>query len=630
MEQIIKNRYKVIRSIGSGGMSEVFLAHDELLDRDVAVKRLRDQFVSDKMLLKQFNREAKSAARLVHPNIIGIYDVIDDGNDQYIVMEYVNGKTLKDILNEYQMDPKAAMQITMQLADALQRAHDNNIVHCDIKPQNILIGSDMIPKIADFGIAKMVSGQTMVYSNSVMGSVHYISPEQASGGQVTAASDIYSLGIVLYEMLTGEVPFDGDTPVAVAMMQVDKPLPLLSERMQSVPKGLQNVVDLMTAKKPANRYKKAKDVVRALRDILEEDVDAVDEDEMENTLMMEPVKSGSSKGKIFAVSLNKAAVAAKAKDWQEQVKYYIQNFKWSFDSIVVALTVAVCCISFIAHLFFENDNAMTTIPNVVSMQVEEAKGSLLTKDYEVVLQEESSMEVEAGKVIRQSPLAGEKRRRGSTVKLVYSVGAEKHVMPDLIDMSLVKAQTTLDELGMKVGTVEHKYNSGYRIGAVIEQEPKAGEKTDESVAVKLVINEGDKELPNLVGMQVSEAERTLRQMGLRVGEIRRVNSMDIKGTVTATYPEAGLKLPGYYPVRLTVSDGADSSVVGARFEYVVPGSSSEKHRIQIYRVDKKGRNLIYTSTDNGGKIIRQTIGGDSGRVSIVVYCDGQQVQESNF
>ncbi|MBQ0107847.1 MAG: Stk1 family PASTA domain-containing Ser/Thr kinase, partial [Phascolarctobacterium sp.] len=447
MEQIIKNRYKVIRSIGSGGMSEVFLAHDELLDRDVAVKRLRDQFVSDKMLLKQFNREAKSAARLVHPNIIGIYDVIDDGNDQYIVMEYVNGKTLKDILNEYQMDPKAAMQITMQLADALQRAHDNNIVHCDIKPQNILIGSDMIPKIADFGIAKMVSGQTMVYSNSVMGSVHYISPEQASGSQVTAASDIYSLGIVLYEMLTGEVPFDGDTPVAVAMMQVDKPLPSLSERMQSVPKGLQNVVDLMTAKKPANRYKKAKDVARALRDILEEDVDAVDEDEMENTLMMEPVKSGSSKGKIFAVSLNKAAVAAKAKDWQEQVKYYIQNFKWSFDSIVVALTVAVCCISFIAHLFFENDNAMTTIPNVVSMQVEEAKGTLMVKDYEVVLQEESSMEVEAGKVIRQSPLAGEKRRRGSTVKLVYSVGAEKHVMPDLIDMSLVKAQTTLDELG---------------------------------------------------------------------------------------------------------------------------------------------------------------------------------------
>lgn len=630
MEQIIKNRYKVIRSIGSGGMSEVFLAHDELLDRDVAVKRLRDQFVTDKALLTQFNREAKSAARLVHPNIIGIYDVIDDGKDQYIVMEYVEGQTLKDILAEYQIDTKAAMQITMQLAEALQRAHDNKVVHCDIKPQNILIGNDMVPKIADFGIAKMVSGQTMVYSKNVMGSVYYISPEQASGETVTAASDIYSLGIVLYEMLTGEVPFKGNTPVSVAMMQVEKPLPALSEHMEFVPKGLQTVLDLMTAKKPGNRYAHAKDVAVALQKILDADAAGTARDDaMGNTLVMAPVPQGG-KGKIFAVSLNKEAMAAKAKNWQEAVELYFKNFQWNFDNSVIVLTLVVCFISLLAHIFFKTDNAMVEVPDVVTMQVEEAQNMLKGRNYEVVLQEESSAEVEVGKVIRQVPKAGEKRRHGSTVKVVFSVGAEKHIMPDLEDMSLVKAQTTLDELGMKVGTVEHKYNSGYRIGVVIEQDPKPGEKTDETVAVKLVINEGDIQLPSLVGMQVGEAERLLRQMGLRVGEIRRVNSMDIKGTVTATYPESGMKLPGYYPVRLTVSDGADSSVVGAKFEYEVPGPNTEAHRIQIYRVDKKGRNLIYSSTDNGGKVIRQTIGGAGGSVTIVVYCDGKQVQESSF
>ena len=197
-------------------------------------------------------------------------------------------------------------------------------------------------------------------------------------------------------------------------------------------------------------------------------------------------------------------------------------------------------------------------------------------------------------------------------------------------MSLVKAQQILDELGMKVGKTERKYNRQYRIGVIIEQKPKAGEKTNENVPVDLVINEGDKQLPDLVGKQLSEVERMIRQMGLRVGEVRRVNSMDIKGTVTATYPEAGAMLPGYYPVRLTVSDGPDGSVMGAHFEYIVPGTADEKHRIQIYKVDKRGRNLIYSNIDEGGKVIKQTIDTGGLRASIIVYCDGKQVQEDKF
>lgn len=628
MEKIIKERYKIICSIGTGGMSEVFLAHDEVLGRDVAIKRLRDQFVSDKNLLAQFNKEAKSAAQLVHPNIIGIYDVIDNEKDQYIVMEYVDGRTLKQLLENYKIEPKAAIQIVMQLADALEHAHSHNIIHCDIKPQNILMNDKMMPKIADFGIAKMVSGQTLVFNNNVMGSVHYISPEQVSGDKVTFASDIYSLGVVLFEMLTGEVPFKGDTPVAVAMMQMEKEPPRLTEFLQEIPKGLQEVLDKMMAKRSENRYASAEELYNDLDKILSEEfVETNKPDGMNGeTIIMTPVKAEGTKGKIISLSVDKEAMARKAKGWKNKLK----NHKFTFNEYVIILTVFVCFVSLMAHFFFKRSNAMKEIPNVVNMRIEEAQKYLRQRDYKIEFQEENTAEDMAGIVLRQIPEAGEQRRRGSTVKLIFSVGAQKHTMPDLIDMSLVKAQQTLEEIGIQVGNVERKYNNGYRIGAVIAQEPKAGEKVGEGSLVNLVINEGTKKLPDLVGKNLNEAERTLQQMGLRVGEIRRVNSLDPKNTVISTYPEAGIMLPSYYPVSITISDGTDKSVVGAVFEYVVPGENTEKHRVQIYKIDKKGRNLIYSSIEMGGKVIRQMVDNGGKQISVVVYCDGKQVQETKF
>jgi len=632
MEKIIKQRYRILKPIGSGGMSEVFLAHDEVLDRNVAVKRLRDQFTSDKELLKQFKREAKSAARLVHPNIIGIYDVIRDESGQYIVMEYVEGDTLKDVMKNYKIEPKAALQITMQLASALQQAHSRNIIHCDIKPQNILMCENMTPKIADFGIAKMVSGQTMVFNGNVMGSVHYISPEQANGEQVTFASDIYSLGIVLYEMLTGKVPFQGETPMSVAMMQVEKPLPKLSESMDNVPAAVQTVLDKMTAKKPANRYASAKDLCDDLDNLLKNGI--VDTAEAEegmdgSTIIMAPVKPGEKK-KIIALSVDKEAMARTAKDWQEALVYRIKNFRITFNSAVVILTVFVCFVSLCAHFYFRFENLMVEVPQVVNMQVKDAEAKLKAEAYQVEFRQETSADVATGVVLRQIPEAGAKRRKGSTVKIVISQGAEQHTMPDLIGMSLIKAEQTLDEIGMKIGKIERRYNNSYKIGAITEQEPRGGEKTSEGVLVNIVLNEGTKKIPELVGKQLSEAERLVRQLGLRVGEIRRVNSFEPKGTVIASYPETGTMLPNYYPVQLTVSSGAEKAVERIMFEYVIPGPSTERHRVQVYKIDYKGRNLIYNGVDAGGKLIRQPIDGDGQRVTVVVYCDGRQVQERTF
>lgn len=629
MEKIIKERYKIIRSIGAGGMSEVFLAHDELLDRNVAIKRLRDQFVNDKALLTQFNREAKSAAQLVHPNIISIFDVIDDGADQYIVMEYVEGKSLKEILRNYKIEPKAAVQIAYQLADALQHAHSHNIIHCDIKSHNILVSEKMVPKIADFGIAKMVSEQTMVFTGNVMGSVHYISPEQASGSGVTAASDIYSLGVVMFEMLTGHVPFEGDTPIAVAMMQVEKEPPRLSKYLDKVPAGLQEILDNCLAKSPKNRYLSAKALCEDLDKVLaNEPVEEKMADGMNGeTIIMAPVQAEGKKGKIISVSVDKEAMANKAKSWKDKLKKH----KYSFNNWVIIVTIVVCFISMLAHFILKRDNAMTIVPDVTKMRVEEAQRYLEVRSYKVKLQEETTTDDQAGIVLRQIPGGGEQRRHGSTIRLIFSVGAQKHTMPDLIDMSLIKAQQTLEEIGVKVGKVERKYNNGYRIGAVIAQDPRPGEKVGEGAEVNLVVNEGTKQLPDLIGKQLNEAERVLRSMGLRVGEIRRVNSLERKNAVISTYPEAGIMLPSYYPVSITISNGTDSSVVGAVFEYTVPGMESEKHRVQIYKVDKKGRNLIYSSIESGGKYIKQIIDNSSGdKVSVIVYCDGKQVQETNF
>ena len=265
---ILKQRYKILRHIGSGGMAEVYLAEDLLLNRQVAIKILRGQFNDDKTLLNQFKHEAQSAARLSSPSIINIFDVCEEEGKSFIVMEYVEGKTLKDLLEEKgRLSPYKAVCIAEDIAAGLSHAHRRNIIHCDIKPHNILITENMHPKIADFGIARMISNMTMVYTNSVIGSVHYLSPEQASGKPVTAQSDIYSLGIVLYEMLTGHVPFDGNTAVAVAMMHVEKTPPPLSTYVEGLPVCLQHVIDKALAKDLTKRYASAEEMRQDLNSI---------------------------------------------------------------------------------------------------------------------------------------------------------------------------------------------------------------------------------------------------------------------------------------------------------------------------------------------------------------------------
>lgn len=647
---ILNNRYEIIRPVGSGGMAEVFLAHDNLLDRNVAVKMLRDQFLADKELLEQFRREAKSAARLIHPYIINIYDVVSEGDIQYIIMEYVDGVTLKEYLKEHKLPLNAVLEIAVRLADALQHAHSRNIIHCDIKPQNILIDKYLNPKITDFGIAKMISNQTTVYTAAVMGSVHYISPEQAVGGKITASSDVYSLGVVLFEMLTGQVPFTGNTAVSVAMMHAEKPVPSLSDFMDEVPEGLQQIIDKALAKKTEDRYQNADELRRDLLDLkmklypfssdeYKKDMQAVvtessysaaketANDDYGATMIMKPVRSTSSEFETEVQEETRQELPEQEADDMPLSRAKKTKKKWNFTKILVYMTVAVVALSVIAHFIFNRNREVLPVPDVVNMTVVEAQAALEEKGFEVELEERYGNAVKPGTVMEQSPKAGEKRKQGSTIYLTISKGAELKTVPEIIGMSLSKAENLLKDEGYAIGKITKKFDSSKTVGIVLEQFPKAMDKAPKGSKINLIVNEGEKTVPNVVGQKLATAKQLLEKEGLVVGSTSYTKNQADKDTVLSTDPGPGSHLSEGAKVNLTLSSGGSDSMDSVYVDFVVPGTQ-EQH-VQIYVTDSRGRRLIYDGSQKGGVRLRQKISA-SDNAKVQLYCDNKLIEEKTL
>ena len=668
---ILNRRYEILRTIGQGGMAEVFLAHDILLDREVAIKVLRDQFVADKALVEQFRREAKSAAKLKHPYIINVYDVVSEGDKEYIVMEYVEGITLKDYLQGNKLSVSAVLEIGVRLADALQHAHSKNIIHCDIKPQNILVDKNLNPRIADFGIAKMVSNQTMVYTSTVMGSVHYLSPEQATGRQVTASSDVYSLGVVLFEMLTGKVPFDGETAVAVAMMHAEKQVPPLSDYLADVPEGLQAILDKALAKNPADRYMNAGSLRRDLLDLKMRLFPFSSNDYMKEMTIAIPQNKNLSETEADSATVIMAPVRTKVEEINEEPigedemarRRKKKKFKLGFNNFMILATIVVVLISVAANFIFGSSRAVVVVPNVVKMTVVEAQNLLEEKKFIVDLEEGFGEDVQPGTVMKQTPAAGEERKEGSKILLIVSKGAELKSVPEVRTMSLEKATRFIEHAGFEVGEVSRKYVRTEIIGTVLSQQPKGASKLPKGSKINLVINEGDKPVPNLVGKKVKEAEKLLKAAGLRLGEVRYVEDKPAKDTVVSTSPMAGQKIVEFEKVDLTVSDGEASKpkdvyvdfnltvdkLVGYIDTYdkdkkkeaenikkrnelygnYLKKNKDRKYALQIYVVDDKGRDLVFSGKKKIGENVRKKT-SIVGNARIKVYADGSLIEDKSL
>ncbi len=510
--KIIGNRYEILEEAGNGGMAEVFKAKDHVLNRYVAVKVLKDEYTTDSDFIKRFNTEAQSAAGLSHANIVSIYDVgfEEENNLYYIVMELVKGKTLKQIIKKDGIISwKWAVNIAMQIASALEEAHKNGIVHRDIKPHNIIITEDGVAKVTDFGIAKAVSNSTITAFGTTIGSVHYFSPEQAKGGITDAKSDLYSLGVVMYEMLTGKVPFDADTPVSVALKhmqeEADEPIKLNPD----IPTAVNQIVVKAMRKDPSERYQSAtemlKDLAKALKDP-DGDFVIIENKDGEYTRVMKAV---DGKGK------------KEDKDNNDKKKknFFKEHPKAKIALFILGLVLLFVLVFAITKIALDGGiSKKVEIPNLVNKTIEEVEGELKSLNLKLEKTEAASPDVEEGKIISQTPefKQGEKIKEGETIKVVVSKGPETSELPSFIGKKIEEVRELATELGIEL-VEEIKNNNTVEAGYVIAQDINEGTlvKSGDKVTVQISAGTAKTKVPYVIGMDEGTANATLVNANLK-------------------------------------------------------------------------------------------------------------------
>ena len=513
-ETVLGNRYEIIKKIGDGGMAFVYKAKDILLNRIVAVKVLRPEFVDDDEFLGKFKREAEAVASLSHPNIVNVYDVGEDGKVHYIVMEYIDGQNLKEIIkNEGTLDEYTALDITKQIAMALSAAHKKGIIHRDIKPHNILISNEgRVVKVADFGIAKAVSNSTMTNIGSIIGSVHYFSPEQAKGKFVSNNADLYSLGIVLYEMIIGKVPFRGDSPISIALQHINDEIEFTSEEQINIPQSVRTIIKKLTEKSSVDRYQSAEEVIEDI-EYIEKNIDLDFIKEYDNYV----TKNIDIKdlNKQINIEKNRHAEDVVYDDEDDDDYYEEEKPKYkkkqknkkspnkSRKRLKIALAILILILVtqiFIFAKFFlggpGNKEGQISAPDLYNLTLDEAQRSLdkLNLNIRVNIEDEYSNEVEKGKIISQQPMSGATLQEGDTVTLVLSKGPMKGNIPNVVGLTLGEAGNILKENKLSLGNIKYEYSDTYNNGIVISQDPKSGsENNQEWGTVNVVVSKGQKE-----------------------------------------------------------------------------------------------------------------------------------------
>lgn len=573
MSKLLAGRYELIEKIGEGGMAVVYKAKDRLLNRYVAIKILRPEFTQDEQFLESFKRESQAAAGLQHPNIVSIYDVGRTGNINFIVMELVDGRPLSDLIKEKgRLDYKTTIDIAKQMASALSIAHKHQIIHRDVKPHNIMITSDGVAKLTDFGIARAVSNATMVADTSkIIGSVHYFSPEQARGAYVDERSDIYSLGIVMFEMLTGRVPFDGETPVEVALKHINEDVPSPAKLVPGIPPALDKIVLKATDKYQTERYKSVDEMLEALKNVefvtqmVGDRVFAAESEPKprRDESLVAPVMSSRREDRdqeMVIAPANPRKPKAKSDDKKKKKRAIIIG-------VAAAAILALFGILFVSGVIGGGSKEVT-VPDVKGMSYSEAKEVLEAKGLKIEKADEpiASQKIEKGKIVSQTPSKNSKVKKGRTVRVILSAGNTELKVPDLKGLSYKEAKTLLSEMGLQISKGDEVDSDSVAEGLIASQYPSAKTKVDKGDIITVNISKGKKDavIPKLVGTTFtseSDVSDILSKYGYKLGKVSYEESYETPGTIIKQSPDAGTTAEKKTSVDIVISKAKSKATV---------------------------------------------------------------------
>lgn len=651
INKILANRYEILEKIGTGGMGNVFKAHDRKLDRIVAIKVLKLEYNEDNNFIRKFKRESLAAASISHPNIVSIYDVgtekIEDKEVHYIVMEYIDGKTLKDLINdEGRLSEKRALNYCIQIAEALKVAHSKHIVHRDIKSQNIMVTRDDRIKVTDFGIARVADNTTVTATNAVMGSVHYFSPEQARGAKVDNRSDIYSLGIVLFEMLTGRLPFDADNPVSVALMQVQSQMPKPSDFIKSIDPSVDALVLKMTEKDPNDRYRDVFDLIKDIKDYtIGARTFSVKRDyEEDNRTVVTPI-----------VNRKQNRNHSNNLDNDRQKPKKVVKKKKSAAPAILGIFSAIVIIALLIYVVPKAIKGMKNSDVVEKIAVENYIGKTREEAKELIEAQGLVLDVNTvenenepdGVVLGQKPEEGTSVDKGSTITLEINELPDSVPVPPLKGLTKEEAQKTLEDNSLKLGSVEEEFNEEVEEGKVIYSNPDGGYSVKRGTAVKIIISKGIDKTPVVLsdykGMDQDVVVNQLKSFGLTVVIENGYSNKVAEGQVYDMDPKPNQSVEKGSTVTLFISKGSkndqeendqtdnkqnDDSYNKVNHVKVKVPDDGSTHNVSAERVkDGNGNKIGATSVWN-----YNVDGGDVSNVELIgpgeynIYVDGNLVK----
>lgn len=631
--KVLGGRYEIVEKIGDGGMAIVYKAKCKLLNRYVAVKILRNEYANDEEFRNKFKKESQAAASLSHQNIVGIYDVGVEDNIYYIVMEYIKGKTLKqDILEKRHLSPEETVDYSIQIAEALEHAHKNNIIHRDIKPHNIMVTEEGRIKVTDFGIARAVTSSTITNTNSVIGSVHYFSPEQARGGYTDEKSDIYSLGMVMYEMVTGKVPFEGESPISIALKHIQEDVVPPSQIQPDIPKNLEAVIMKCVRRNQGERYKNATELLRDLRRIRYFDFK---DNSIENT------SSYDSPTRIIPAIEEQEEDDEMTRSTKKKSKKKKNNNEGGKKVVFFGILLAFIVASGIFVGFFKFKGLLGAkeipVPDLEGLHQDVAKEKVESLGLVFKIKDEIySADFDEGKVVSQSVEPGKLVKKGFPIEVVISKGSKLTKVPNFVNRNISEIDILLEDAGLDEGLVEPRYSDTVPRDVIISQDPEPYTEVAEGTKINFVVSKGPEvktvKMPNLIGANVKDAKRVLVSSGLAANVIEKASDEVPKGEVIWQSYNPGTELDLNTTVDLHVSSGPNkkedekdnqkpSEPQEEKIQNLNISLPQDKSQVEVKVIRIQDGTIVYNKMhDTSEEMISVPVKG-KGKVKFEIYID---------